>query len=49
VLVVTIGGGSLFGMIGLVLAAPVTSAIVRITHDLAAARLATEPEQEGSA
>jgi putative heme transporter len=49
VLVVTIGGGSLFGMIGLVLAAPVTSAIVRITHDLAAARLAAEPEQEGSA
>jgi predicted PurR-regulated permease PerM len=49
VLVVTIAGGSLFGMIGLVLAAPVTSAIVHITHDLAAARLATEPEQEGSA
>jgi predicted PurR-regulated permease PerM len=49
VLVVTIGGGSLFGMIGLVLAAPVTSAIVRISHDLAAARLAAEAEQEGSA
>jgi predicted PurR-regulated permease PerM len=49
VLVVTIGGGSLFGMIGLVLAAPVTSAIVRITHDLAAARLAAEAEPEGSA
>jgi predicted PurR-regulated permease PerM len=48
VLVVTIGGGSLFGMIGLVLAAPVTSAIVRITHDLAAARLAAEAEPEGS-
>jgi putative heme transporter len=48
VLVVTIGGGSLFGMIGLVLAAPVTSAIVRITHDLAAARLAAGAEQEAS-
>jgi putative heme transporter len=48
VLVVTIGGGSLFGMIGLVLAAPVTSAIVRITHDLAAARLAAQAEQEAS-
>jgi predicted PurR-regulated permease PerM len=48
VLVVTIGGGALFGMIGLVLAAPVTSAIVRITHHLAAARLAAEAEQEAS-
>jgi predicted PurR-regulated permease PerM len=48
VLVVTIAGGCLFGMIGLVLAAPVTSAIVRITHDLAAARLAAEAEQEAS-
>jgi predicted PurR-regulated permease PerM len=38
VLVVTIAAGSLFGMIGLVLAAPVTSAIVRISHSLAAAR-----------
>jgi putative heme transporter len=34
VLVVTIAAGALFGMIGLVLAAPVTSAIVRISHDL---------------
>jgi predicted PurR-regulated permease PerM len=48
VLVVTIGGGCLFGMIGLVLAAPVTSAIVHITHDLAAARLAAEAEQEAT-
>ena len=44
----TIGGGSLFGMIRLVLAAPVTSATVRITHDLAAARLAAEAKQEAS-
>lgn len=34
VLIVTIAGGSLFGMIGLVLAAPVTSAIVRISSEL---------------
>jgi predicted PurR-regulated permease PerM len=46
VLVVTIAGGCLFGMIGLILAAPVTSAIVHITHDLGAARLAAEAEQE---
>jgi predicted PurR-regulated permease PerM len=37
VLIVTIAAGSLFGMIGLVLAAPVTSAIVHITHDLSGA------------
>jgi predicted PurR-regulated permease PerM len=48
VLVVTIAGGSLFGMIGLVLAAPVTSAIVRITHDLAGARAPAVSEQEDS-
>jgi len=34
VLIVTLGGGALFGMIGLVLGAPVTSAIVHISHDL---------------
>jgi predicted PurR-regulated permease PerM len=38
VLVVTIAAGSLFGMIGLVLAAPITSAIVHISHALAHAR-----------
>jgi putative heme transporter len=48
VLITTIAGGCLFGMIGLVLAAPVTSAIVRISHHLAAARLAVEAEQEAS-
>jgi predicted PurR-regulated permease PerM len=35
VLVVTIAGGALFGAVGLILAAPVTSAIVRISADLA--------------
>jgi len=38
VLIVTIGGGALFGAAGLILAAPVTSAIVRITQDLTEAR-----------
>jgi putative heme transporter len=38
VLVLTIGAGCLFGTVGLVLAAPVTSAIVKITADLRAAR-----------
>jgi predicted PurR-regulated permease PerM len=34
VLVVTIAGGALFGIVGLILAAPITSAIVRISADL---------------
>jgi putative heme transporter len=38
VLIVTIAGGSLFGMIGLVLAAPLTSAATHIATDLARAR-----------
>lgn len=38
VLVVTIGFGSLFGMIGLVLAAPLTSAAVHISRELAEAK-----------
>jgi predicted PurR-regulated permease PerM len=38
VLIVTIGGGALFGMVGLVLAAPMVSAVVRISADLARAR-----------
>ena len=45
VLILTIGGGALFGMIGLVLAAPLASAIVRITADLARARAATEADE----
>jgi predicted PurR-regulated permease PerM len=36
VLVVTIGGGALFGMVGLTLAAPLTSAAVRISNELRA-------------
>jgi predicted PurR-regulated permease PerM len=38
VLIVTIAGGALFGGIGLILAAPLTSAVVRISADLAHAR-----------
>ena len=38
VLVVTIGFGSLFGMIGMVLAAPLTSAALHISRELAAAK-----------
>jgi predicted PurR-regulated permease PerM len=38
VLIATIGAGSLFGMVGLVLGAPLTSAAVHISKDLAAAK-----------
>lgn len=44
VLIVTIAAGSLFGMVGLVLGAPLASAAVHISRDLAAAKSATEPE-----
>jgi putative heme transporter len=40
VLVVTIGAGCLFGMVGLILAAPLTSAAVHVSSDLAGARAA---------
>jgi len=44
VLVVTIGGGCLFGTLGLILAAPLLSAAVHITGDLARARAAVSAE-----
>ena len=44
VLIVTIAGGALFGTIGLVLAAPLTSAAVKISADLARARAESEAE-----
>jgi predicted PurR-regulated permease PerM len=49
VLVITISAGCVFGMFGLVLAAPLTSAAVHITRDLsrARARVAAEHEAEG--
>jgi putative heme transporter len=40
VLVATIGFGAIFGMAGLVLGAPLTSAVIHITGDLTKARLA---------
>jgi predicted PurR-regulated permease PerM len=45
VLIVTIGFGSLFGMIGLVLAAPLTSAALHISRDLAAAKVFEETSE----
>jgi predicted PurR-regulated permease PerM len=42
VLIVTIAGGALFGGIGLILAAPLTSAVVKISADLARAREADD-------
>ena len=38
VLIVTIGFGSIFGMVGLVLAAPLTSAVLHISRELAQAK-----------
>jgi predicted PurR-regulated permease PerM len=38
VLIVTIAGGALFGAVGLILAAPLTSAVTRIAEDLSRAR-----------
>ena len=43
VLIVTITGGALLGMPGLVLAAPLTSAVVHISRDLREAKAAPEP------
>jgi len=48
VLIITIAGGALFGMIGLVLAAPIASAILGITRELAQARAAAEAEEEAA-
>jgi predicted PurR-regulated permease PerM len=44
VLVLTIGTGCIFGMLGLVLAAPIASAAVHITRDLARARASAAAE-----
>jgi predicted PurR-regulated permease PerM len=38
ILIVTIAGGALFGAVGLILAAPLTSAVLRVSADLARAR-----------
>jgi predicted PurR-regulated permease PerM len=47
VLVVTIAGGALFGAVGLILAAPLSAAAVRISADLSRARRVEEGDQAG--
>ena len=49
VLIVTISAGALFGMVGLVLAAPLTSAGVHIAADLARAKAAVAAKAEAAA
>jgi predicted PurR-regulated permease PerM len=45
VLIVTVAAGAMFGTIGLVLAAPLTSAAVKISADIAAGRAEEEEEE----
>jgi len=45
ILVVTIGAGAFFGMAGMVLAAPLTSAAIHISGDLARARSEAKPAE----
>jgi predicted PurR-regulated permease PerM len=47
VLIVTIAAGSVFGMVGLVLAAPLTSAATHIAADVAVARRAGAGTPDG--
>ena len=49
VLIVTIAGGALFGTVGLIVAAPVVAAAVKISGDLAKARAELEAEQAAAA
>ena len=49
VLIVTIGGGALFGAVGLILGAPLTSAVTKISTDLARARAAERAPPEADA
>jgi predicted PurR-regulated permease PerM len=49
VLIVTIGFGCIFGMVGLVLGAPLTSAALHISRELAAARAREAAEEAGRA
>ncbi|MDQ2673912.1 MAG: AI-2E family transporter [Chloroflexota bacterium] len=48
VLIVTIAGGALFGAVGLILAAPLVSAAVRVSEDLARARDKDKASKEQS-
>ena len=45
VLIVTIAGGALFGTVGLIVAAPVVAAMVKISADLAGARAELRPRR----
>ena len=49
VLIVTIGFGCIFGMVGLVLGAPLTSAALHISRELAAAKQRVAAEDAGRA
>ena len=49
VLIATIAGGCLFGAIGLILAAPLVSAAVRIAAELASSRSSAEQAEPGPA
>jgi predicted PurR-regulated permease PerM len=49
VLIATIAGGCLFGTIGLILAAPLVSAAVRISAELTSSRSSAEPAETGPA
>ena len=49
VLIVSIGFGAIFGMIGLVLAAPLTSAAVHIARELSRAKAAEAARREEAA
>jgi predicted PurR-regulated permease PerM len=46
VLIVSTGFGALFGMVGLVLAAPLTSAAVHISKELAAVKAAEKASED---
>ena len=48
VLIVTIAGGALFGAVGLILAGPITSAVVRISADVARAKAKAAAEAEAT-
>jgi len=45
ILVVTVGAGALFGMVGMVLAAPLTAAAIHISADLASARVVAKADE----
>ncbi len=49
ILVVTISAGAFFGTAGLILAAPLTSAAIHISRDLARARSSTKPAEQSQA